>query len=204
MKIDRTPFQMPILTSTTPKVEDNNEKQVKSQESMKEFAQNYVEQLDEALNGKGEDNVKVQQLMNKFRLGKKLSSSEMAYIKKHAPGLVNKIKEVMTKREILERSMKISKSKHQVHMATYSAVQLAKNEPTVEDKVTTTNHYADAQREYEKTDEYKEKPASPLEKEDPTKHKKSSKKRWKVEPSTVYVNIEKQKTMFESKIEHKL
>lgn len=210
MKIEFPSFQ-PILSSVNKKettTENNNEaiKLPDPKEELKEFVQNYIEEFQKALNEKGEDNPKVQRLMNKFRFGKKLTSQEMAYIRKHAPGLVDYVKRIMREREIVERGMKIAPTKHHVQMVAFHSAKLIEKGPS-EDRIVLSSHLSDAKKEYEKTDEYKEKPTSPLERAEKLERKKYKKKKhyqYITAPINTTVHVQKKKFIVKERFEKRI
>lgn len=178
MKVGFTPLQPFVPTIKNEKdVEVKETKETfNPKEDIKEIVQNYIEELQKAQNEKGEDNPKVQRLIGKFKFGKKLTPQEIAYIRKHAPGMMDYVHRIMRKRELMERSMKIAPTKYHVHMVAFQSTSFIEKEPSQEDRITLFHHLKDAKREYEKTDEFKEKPTGPLEMGEKTTRKNIGKK----------------------------
>ena len=90
----------------------------------------------------------------------------MAYVRKNAPGIVDYIDRIMREREVLELGMKMAPSKTDVQMVAFRASKQIEKHPNPEEREIRAKHLADAKHEYEQTDEYKEKPNSPLDKEE--------------------------------------
>ncbi|MER2190392.1 MAG: hypothetical protein ABS951_05480 [Solibacillus sp.] len=136
-----------------------------AKETIKETAQRVVAEIQEAQNEMGDDDPKVQSLMEKFKNGRKLTSEEMSYIRKNAPGQMHYIDRIMREREMMELSMRMAPSKMEVQTA---ILRISKNieKGPEEDREVLTKHLMDAKQEYEKTDEYREKPNSPLDREE--------------------------------------
>lgn len=177
MKIGLNPFQ-PIVPKLDKKekVENTEEVAVVPQvtddpkNAVKKIVQQQISEIEEARTDMGEDDPKAQQIIAKFKSGKKLSPEEMAYLRIHAPGMVGYIERIMREREIIELSMKMSRTKTDVQMVALSSAKQIEKCPNPEEREIRAKQLADAKHEYEKTDEYKEKPNSPLDKE--KKHKK--------------------------------
>lgn len=125
------------------------------------MAQRHIAEMEAARNDKGEDDPKAQHLIETFKNGKKLTAEEMAYIRKNAPGMVDYIDRIMRDREMTELSMKSAPTKMDVQMVAYRAGKQFETYSGEEGEIR-AKHLADAKHEYEQTDDYKEKPASPL------------------------------------------
>jgi len=105
-------------------------------------------------------------IVSRLRSGKKLSHSEMAFLKKHAPEIYDEAVLVMRAREQMEQQMKQARTKQQVQtigmsmtMAGISGIRSdsGKSSSLSELKATLANQFADAYKEYLGTDEYKKK-----------------------------------------------
>lgn len=183
MKIGLSPFQ-PIIPKQekkekAPEAEVNLAQQMTdSKQALKEMAQRQIAEMEEARTDMGEDDPKAQRLIEKFKNGKKLTPEEMAYVRKNAPGMVDYIDRIMREREVIELSMKMAPTKTDVQMVAFRASKQIEKHPNPEEREIRAKHLADAKHEYEQTDEYKEKPNSPLDKEEKPvriKHKKNPK-----------------------------
>lgn len=178
MKIGMTPFQ-PIVkprTKSEPTAAAEPavpQQPVDAKQALKESVQKQIAELDAARNDKGEDNPKAQRLIEKFKNGKKLTPDEMAYVRKNAPGMVDYIDRIMREREVIELSMKMAPSKAHVQIAAFRAAKDIEKHENPEEREIRMKHLADAKTEYEKTDEYKDKPNTPLDTEDRSKKKRS-------------------------------
>ena len=164
MKIMQTP-QLPLFQQRQEAVaREVAQVRIDAKQTAKEHAQQQIAEMEAARNDMGEDNPKAQLLIDKFKSGKKLTPEEMIYVRKHAPGMADYIDRITREREVIELSMKIAPSKMDVQMVAYRASkQLEKY--SVEDADIRAKHLADAKHAYEQTDEYKEKPSSPLQKQ---------------------------------------
>ena len=128
---------------------------------VKESAQVGAE-IQEAQNEMGEDDPKVQQLMEKFKSGSKLTAEEMSYIRKNAPGQMEYIDRIMREREMMELSLRMAPSKMDVQITTLRIAKNIEKHQDVEERKVLMNHLRDVKMTYEKTEEYKEKPNTPL------------------------------------------
>lgn len=149
-----------------------------SKQALKEMAQRQIAEMEEARTDRGEDDPKAQRLIEKFKNGKKLTPEEMAYVRKNAPGMVDYMDRIMREREVIELGMKMAPTKTDVQMVAFRASKQIEKHPNPEEREIRAKHLADAKHEYEQTDEYKEKPNSPLDKEDKLvriKHRKNPK-----------------------------
>ena len=154
---------------TTPVIEEevNVAQQMKdSKQALKEIAQRQVAEMQEARTDMGEDDPKAQRLIEKFKNGKKLTPEEMTYVRKNAPGMVDYIDRIMREREMIEMSMKMAPSKTEVQMVAFRAAKQIEKHQIPEEREIRAKHLADAKHEYEQTEEYKEKPNSPLDKQE--------------------------------------
>lgn len=167
MKIGQSLFQFNVPKQDTKEPTTSmsfTEQFEKTQQALKEAGQKFVAELQEARTDMGEDDPKVQRLIEKFKNGKKLTPEEMTYIRKNAPGMVETIERIMREREMIELSMKIAPTKTDVQLAVFRASKQIEKHPDPEQREIRAKHLADAKHEYEQTEEYKEKPNSPLEK----------------------------------------
>ena len=137
-----------------------------SKQALKEMAQRQIAEIQEARTDMGEDDPKAQRLIEKFKNGKKLTPEEMAYVRKNAPGIVDYIDRITREREVIELSMKMAPTKTDVQMVAFRAAKQIEKHQIPEEREIRAKHLADAKHEYEQTDEYKEKPNSPLEKQE--------------------------------------
>lgn len=159
-----------VKTVQTVEEEVNIVQQVNdSKQAIKEMAQQHVAEMQAARTDMGEDDPKAQRLIEKFKNGKKLTSDEMAYIRKNAPGMVDYIDRIMREREIIELGMKMAPSKTEVQMVVIRAAKQIEKHPNPEEREIRAKHLADAKHEYEQTEEYKEKPNSILDRENKRK-----------------------------------
>ncbi|WP_332648162.1 hypothetical protein [Lysinibacillus sp. 54212] len=129
---------------------------------LKEIAQRQITAIEEARTDMGEDDPKAQRLIEKFKNGKRLTPEEMSYIRKNAPGMVDYIDRIQREREVIELGMKMAPTKTDVQMVAFRASKQIEKHHNPEEREIRAKHLADAKKEYEKTDEYKDKPNSPL------------------------------------------
>lgn len=171
LKIGQTPFQ-PIIPKLgkkekTAETEATAVQQLTdSKQALKETVQQQIAEIEEARTDMGEDDPKAQRLINKFKNGKKLSPEEMAYVRKNAPGMADYIDRIAREREIIEFGMKMAPTKTDVQMVAFNAAKQIEKHQIPEEREIRAKHLADAKHEYEQTDEYKEKPNSPLDKQE--------------------------------------
>lgn len=205
MKIGQITFQ--TTTSKQSKKEKIKEstfeqKLIDAREAINKMMQEQISEIKEAQTSMGENDPKAQQIIAKFKNGKKLTREEMAYLRIHAPGIIPFIERIAREREIIERGMKMARSKTEVQMVVYHAAKLIDKCTIPEEREIRAKQLADAKQEYEKTEEYKEKPNNPLEEE-----KKTIKIRYKQKQpakmlKTAYEQVKLQKS--ESTIEYNL
>ena len=187
LKIGYTAFQQPIVpkrdkNEKAPVAEGNALQQMAdSKQALKETVQRQLSEMQEARTDMGEDDPKAQRYIEKFKNGKKLTPEEMAYVRKHAPGMVDYIDRIMREREVIELSMKIAPTKTDVQMVAFRAAKQIEKHQIPEEREIRAKHLVDAKHEYEQTDEYKEKPNSPLDKQE--------------KPATVRVKRSEQQTI---------
>ena len=181
MKIGMTPFQ-PIVkprakSEPQPTAETNVPQQpVDPKQALKESVQKQLAEIEAARTDTGEDDPKAQRLIEKFKNGKKLTPEEMMYVRKNAPGMVDYINRIMREREVIELTMKMAPTKAHVQIAAFSAAKQIEKHEVPEEREIRMKHLADAKAEYEKTDEYKDKPNTPLDREDRPKKTRSKQK----------------------------
>ena len=172
LKIGYTTFQQPIVpkrekNEKTPVAEGNDLQQMAaSKQALKETVQRQLSEMQEARTDMGEDDPKAQRYIEKFKNGKKLTPEEMAYVRKHAPGMVDYIDRIMREREVIELSMKMAPTKTDVQMVAFRTAKQIEKHQIPEEREIRAKHLSDAKHEYEQTDEYKEKPNSPLDKQE--------------------------------------
>jgi len=172
LKIGYTAFQQPIVpkrdkNEKAPVAEGNALQQIAdSKQALKETVQRQLSEMQEARTDMGEDDPKAQRYIEKFKNGKKLTPEEMAYMRKHAPGMVDYIDRIMREREVIELSMKMAPTKTDVQMVAFRAAKQIEKHQIPEEREIRAKHLVDAKHEYEQTDEYKEKPNSPLDKQE--------------------------------------
>lgn len=172
MKIGYTTFPQPIVlkrekNEKTSVAEGNALQQmVASKQAVKETVQRQLSEMQEARTDMGEDDPKAQRYIEKFKSGKKLTPEEMAYVRQNAPGMVDYIDRIMREREVIELSMKMAPTKTDVQMVAFRASKQIEKHQIPEEREIRAKHLVDAKHEYEQTDEYKEKPNSPLDKQE--------------------------------------
>lgn len=172
MKIGYTTVPQPIVpkrekNENTPVAEGNALQQmVASKQAVKETVQRQLSEMQEARTDMGEDDPKAQRYIEKFKSGKKLTPEEMAYVRQNAPGMVDYIDRIMREREVIELSMKMAPTKTDVQMVAFRASKQIEKHQIPEEREIRAKHLVDAKHEYEQTEEYKEKPNSPLDKQE--------------------------------------
>jgi len=170
MKINSTPY--PALVNLMKKEKTSSQVSGNSSSSAREQVQQHIAKMQEAANSTGENNPRVQALYEKFKSGKKLSLSEINYLRIHAPGLVAKIEQVHVERATYEQAMKGSPTKMGVNLVALHASQQINNSASAEDVEIRSRHLQDAITEYTATDDYRDKPEAVLEDPKEKKHKK--------------------------------
>ena len=172
LKIGYTTFPQPIVlkrekNEKTPVAEGNALQQMAtSKQALKETVQRQLSEMQEARTDMGEDDPKAQRYIEKFKSGKKLTPEEMAYVRQNAPGMVDYIDRIMREREMIEFSMKMAPTKTDVQMVAFRAAKQIEKHQIPEEREIRAKHLVDAKHEYEQTEEYKEKPNSPLDKQE--------------------------------------
>ncbi|WP_108308447.1 hypothetical protein [Metalysinibacillus jejuensis] len=172
MKIGYTTFPQPIVlkrdkNEKTSVAEGNALQQMAtSKQALKETVQRQLSEMQEARTDMGEDDPKAQRYIEKFKSGKKLTPEEMAYVRQNAPGMVDYIDRIMREREVIELSMKMAPTKTDVQMVAFRASKQIEKHQIPEEREIRAKHLVDAKHEYEQTEEYKEKPNSPLDKQE--------------------------------------
>lgn len=172
LKIGYTTVPQPIVpkrekNENTPVAEGNALQQmVASKQAVKETVQRQLSEMQEARTDMGEDDPKAQRYIEKFKSGKKLTPEEMAYVRQNAPGMVDYIDRIMREREVIELSMKMAPTKTDVQMVAFRASKQIEKHQIPEEREIRAKHLVDAKHEYEQTEEYKEKPNSPLDKQE--------------------------------------
>ena len=172
MKIGYTTFPQPIVlkrdkNEKTSVAEGNALQQMAtSKQALKETVQRQLSEMQEARTDMGEDDPKAQRYIEKFKSGKKLTPEEMAYVRQNAPGMVDYIDRIMREREVIELSMKMAPTKTDVQMVAFRASKQIEKHQIPEEREIRAKHLVDAKHKYEQTEEYKEKPNSPLDKQE--------------------------------------
>ncbi len=172
LKIGYTTFPQPIVlkrdkNEKTSVAEGNALQQMAtSKQALKETVQRQLSEMQEARTDMGEDDPKAQRYIEKFKSGKKLTPEEMAYVRQNAPGMVDYIDRIMREREVIELSMKMAPTKTDVQMVAFRASKQIEKHQIPEEREIRAKHLVDAKHEYEQTEEYKEKPNSPLDKQE--------------------------------------
>ena len=150
----------PKSTKLQDTVDDLKQREKEQKQALKESIQ---QQVLETKMKRGENNPKAQKIIAKFHSGKKLTPMEMQYIRKHAPDQMETIIRITREREMTKMLMSQAKSKNDVQMIALSASQQVKNSPSASDRELRMKHLQNVRSEYEKTEEYKEKPNTQLE-----------------------------------------
>ncbi|OCS87260.1 hypothetical protein [Caryophanon latum] len=171
MKIGMTPFQPIVKPRAKSEPQPAAEAVVPQQlgdakQALKESVQKQLAEIEAARTDIGEDDPKAQRLIEKFKNGKKLTPDEMAYVRRNAPGMVDYIDRIMRERDVIELSMKMAPSKADVQIVAFRAAKQIEKHEIPEEREIRMKHLADAKAEYEKTDEYKDKPNTPLDREE--------------------------------------
>ncbi|MFJ7734876.1 hypothetical protein ACIQ2D_00940 [Lysinibacillus sp. NPDC097287] len=148
---------------------------------LKESIQKQLSEMQEAKIKTGEGNSKAERIISKFNSGKKLSTEELSYLIKHAPASVDRVLRISAEREQTELMMRMARTKvstMQVPLLTIDGIR--KSDSTAGDALVRTNQLQDSVKEFQKTKEYQEKPATDF---DYRKKKKSSSKKTPYQPS---------------------
>lgn len=146
----------------------------KPKQTIRDTIQQQISDIHEAQTNMGEDDIKAQQLIDKFKSGSKLTPGEMAYIRENAPGMVDYVERITKEREVTELAMKMAPTKTDVQFVAYQAAKQIEKEPNTEERLVRAKHLADAKHQYEQTDEYKEKPNTPLDQRKNPMYKKQT------------------------------
>ena len=124
-------------------------------------AQRQMAEMRAAQSRTGEDNPRAQYLISKFKNGQNLTPEEMAYLRRHAPGMIQYIEEVQRERELVRQSLRVAPTKMEVHLTAAHAAKHAARRGDAEDAAVRARHIADVHREYMRTEEYEKKPNGP-------------------------------------------
>lgn len=169
-------------TSKTTEVIANDENTVKDPAAiLKESILKQLSEMQETKMQTGEGNSKAERIISKFNSGKKLSSEELSYLIKHAPASVDRVLRISAEREQTELMMRMARTKvstMQVPLPTIDGIR--KSDATAGDALVRANQLQDSVKEYQKTKEYQEKPATDF---DYRKKKKASSKKTPYQPS---------------------
>jgi hypothetical protein len=109
------------------------------------------------------NSMRLASIMNLFRSGKRLTNSELNFLRRHAPEAYSEAARVLRQREFMEKQMRNAQTKQDV--ATVRAVSLTSiankrdiNANNAETKLAQVNHVANAYYEYSRTECYRRKP----------------------------------------------
>ncbi|MFJ7951383.1 hypothetical protein ACIQZG_07630 [Lysinibacillus sp. NPDC096418] len=177
------PKKTSLTTAPNPTeiITDEEDKIKDSDTILKESIQKQLSEIQEAKMQTGKGNSKAERIISKFNSGKKLSSEELSYLIKHAPASVDRILRISAEREQNEMMMRMSRTKvstMQVPLLTIDGIR--KSGGTAEEAQARANQLRDSVKEYQKTKEYQEKPATEF---DYRKKKKTSSKNPPYQPS---------------------
>lgn len=135
---------------------DKNQKQLRNSFLKKSLgaAFDYTEEEKKQLNAS---------IARKMKTGAKLTQKELAYLQKTNPVLYTKILMIQKRREMLEQKLKNCKSKEEVDdTIAFEMNSIQKNDPDKELKIKSIQ---DAEKEFKKTQEYKQLPQTDKEAE---------------------------------------
>jgi hypothetical protein len=156
------PQQGQIGQGVEPVVHTAKQPAAKAKQAVREAILRQIAEAEAARNAKGEDDPRVRSLLQKFYFGRKLTPDETAYLRRNAPGKIDEIERVMREREVVEQSMRFAPTRLDVQMVAARAMKSAAGPPYSADGALRARHIADAQYEYMKTDEFREKPVGPF------------------------------------------
>lgn len=139
------------------------ERRADAKQAWKEQAQRVMAELQtsHANANKGENNLKVKALIDKFKLGKKLTPAEMAYLRKHAPDQIESIERISRERKAVEWGMRAAGTKLDVDRVILLTSRHALEKTASEEQIVRAAQFRDAHYEYMKTEEYRKKPDHP-------------------------------------------
>ncbi|KOS69197.1 hypothetical protein AEA09_11990 [Lysinibacillus contaminans] len=142
---------------------------------LKESVQQQLTEMQEAKMKTGEGDSKAERILTKFNGGKKLTPEELGYLIKNAPASVDRILRITAEREQTEMMMRMSRTKADTMQVPLLAINIIKKSSTnPEEAKVRASHLQDSVKEYQKTEEYKEKPATEF---DHTKKRRTSSKK---------------------------
>ena len=144
--------------------------QLNARQVVRDEIQQNLSKLQASRTAKGENDPKVQLILEKFKSGKKLTPDELAYVRRNAPGMIDNIEQIAREREIVEQGMRMAPTKMDVQIVVYQASQHISNNKSSEELSVRAMQLADAHREYMQTKEYEDKPNSPLDHRDIVDH----------------------------------
>ncbi|MCL2754225.1 MAG: hypothetical protein FWD35_00710 [Oscillospiraceae bacterium] len=103
-------------------------------------------------------------IINTFRSGKRLTSGEMGFLRKHAPDAYGEATRILRQREFMEKQMRSARTKQEVDtIRTVSLTAVAGRREissgNAETRLAQVNHMANAYHEYSATECYRRKPA---------------------------------------------
>lgn len=141
-----------------------------------------IKEMQAALPQVNDSELKTKQMIEKFNSGKKLTRDELNYLIKHAPGEVDRILRITAEREMHEQAMRAARTKQEVqHVVQFAIKGIQQTKLSMEDAKVRSAHVNDALMQYQKTDEYKDKPNLM------TDHNKPNKKHRKNQPEQSHV-----------------
>lgn len=132
-----------------------------AKQTVREMMLRRMAEIRAARTDQGEGNPRVQILIAKFKSGRKLAPDEMAYLRRHAPGMIDWIERISREREALEQGMRMAPTKTDVQKVVLHAMKPISGRLSAEEEVVRVRHLADARIEYMKTLEYRDKPDAP-------------------------------------------
>lgn len=130
--------------------------------SVRETMLRRLSEMQAAQARQGMDNPRVKLLIDIFKSGRKLAPEEMAYLRAHAPGMIDWIERVAHERAALERGMRSARTKTDVQMTILLAANRSALRRNAEEHIVRVRQFLDAQSQYFKTAEYRNKPFSHL------------------------------------------
>lgn len=158
------PKQANLERAAVVDVNEVKQQQAEARQAWRESVQRQIAEILAARTDKGENDPRAQYLIDKFKSGKRLLPDEMVYVRQHAPGMIDYIERISRERDMIEQHMRIAPSKMDVGMVVfYASIRVPKHEHG-DQSVARAMQFADAQYEYMRTEEYRQKPNSPYDK----------------------------------------
>ena len=116
---------------------------------------------------------RVQAIRAKLDSGKTLTPSELLYIRLNDPQQLSAIEQTMRERRMMEMMMRMARTKTDVDMAVVrTSSAISQSSMSREQKDAMQKHLKDVQKNYEQSEEYAQKPDSPLDE----RHTRSTKR----------------------------